>query len=144
MVLRVTRERAIQATFFLLRIVAALLFMEAGALKLFGWFGGVPPHGGGVPLLSQAGVGAVLEVFGGGLMLLGLFARPVAFILAGEMAVAYWQFHAPTSFWPTQNHGQPAILLCFIWLFMAAHGAGDWSVDSWIRARRGKASHTKP
>ncbi len=87
-----------------------------------------------MPLVSQMGLGAVLEVFGGGLLLVGLFTRPVAFLLAGEMAVAYFQFHFPLSFWPTINQGVPAVLYCFLWLYFSATGPGAWSVDE----RRGK------
>lgn len=117
-----------------LRIVAAALFILAGTTKLFAFPTGVPPAGGTVPLVSQAGFGAVLEVFGGALLLLGLFTCPVAFVLAGEMAVAYFQFHAPKSFWPGVNGGMPAVLFCFIWLYFSAVGAGPWSLD----ARRGR------
>jgi len=84
--------------------------------------------------MSQVGLGAILEAFGGGLLLVGLFTRPVAFLLAGEMAVAYFQFHAPQSLWPTINSGVPAVLYCFVWLYFSAAGAGPWSLDS----RRGK------
>src|SRR5690606_32691343 len=87
----------------LLRIVAALIFMEHGAQKLFGF--PAAPEAGTPPLLSLFGLGGVLEFFGGALVLLGLFTRPVAFILAGEMAVAYWMFHAPQSFYPLLNGG---------------------------------------
>jgi putative oxidoreductase len=118
-----------------LRIVAAALFIVAGTTKLFAFPVGVPPSGGTVPLLSQLGFGAVLEVFGGALLLLGLFTRPVAFLLAGEMAVAYFQFHAPKSFWPGVNLGVPAVLFCFIWLYFSAAGAGPWSLDAMIRRR---------
>ena len=118
----------------LLRIVSALMFMNAGTMKLFAFPAGVPPDGGAVPLISQMGLGAILEVFGGLLMLLGLFTRPVAFILAGEMAVAYFQFHFPQGFWPTMNGGVAAALYCFIWLYFSAAGPGPWSLD----ARRGK------
>jgi len=118
----------------LLRIVSALMFMNAGTMKLFAFPAGVPPDGGTVELFSQIGLGAVLEVFGGLLMLLGLFTRPVAFILAGEMAVAYFQFHFPQGFWPTMNGGVAAALYCFIWLYFSAAGPGPWSLD----ARRGK------
>lgn len=117
----------------LLRIVAAFMFITAGTTKLFA-FPAMIPSGGTVPLVSQMGLGACLEIFGGALLLLGLFTRPVAFILAGEMAVAYFQFHAPNSFWPTVNNGVPAVLYCFIWLYFSAAGAGPWSLD----ARRGK------
>jgi len=116
-----------------LRIAAAALFIIPGTTKLFAFPVGIPPAGGTVPLLSQLGVGAVLEAFGGALLLLGLFTRPVAFLLVGEMAVAYFQFHAPKSFWPSVNQGMPAVLFCFIWLYFSAAGAGPWSLD----ARRG-------
>ena len=79
---------------------------------------------------SQVWIGAVLELVGGALLLAGLFTRPVAFILAGEMAVAYWQFHAPNGFWPVVNQGQPAVLYCFIWLYLSAAGPGPWSLDA--------------
>ena len=113
-----------------LRIVAAALFIVPGTMKLFAFPVGVPPNGGTVPLISQLGFGAVLEAFGGVLLLVGLFTRPVAFLLAGEMAVAYFQFHAPKGFWPAVNGGQPAILFCFIWLYLSAAGAGPWSLDA--------------
>jgi putative oxidoreductase len=129
------RHQAEEISFFLLRVVAALLFIQVGGMKLFGWFGGLP---GGVtaPMLSQLWFGGVLEVFGGAAIMLGLFTRPVAFILSGEMAVAYWQFHFPNGHWPIQNHGEPAVLLCFIYLYMAAHGGGEWSLDALMRGRR--------
>src|SRR5947207_1243957 len=131
------RERAIQITLFLLRVVSGLLFLQAGGMKLFGWFGGMPgSNGAAPPLMSQVGVGGILEFFGGTLILLGLCTRPVAFVLSGEMAVAYWQFHAPKGFWPVENHGEPAVLFCFIFLYMAAHGGGRWSLDSMIRRKR--------
>jgi putative oxidoreductase len=117
-----------------LRVAAAFMFILAGTTKLFAFPAGVPPGGGTVPLMSQIGLGAILEAFGGGLLLVGLFTRPVAFLLAGEMAVAYFQFHAPQGFWPTMNGGVPAALYCFIWLYFSAAGAGPWSLDS----RRGK------
>ncbi len=117
-----------------LRIVAAFTFMLAGTMKLFAFPAGIPPNGGTVPLISQLGLGAILETFGGALLLLGLFTRPVAFLLAGEMAVAYFQFHFPQGFWPVMNGGIPAVLYCFIWLYFSAAGAGPWSLD----AKRGK------
>jgi putative oxidoreductase len=134
------RERAIQVTYFLLRVVAGLLFFQAGGMKLLGWFGGVPGMPGGPPLLSEVGIGGVLEFFGGIAIMLGLCTSPVAFILSGEMAVAYWQFHAPGGTWPIQNHGEPAVLLCFIFLYMAARGGGDWSLDALKRRKRGNAA----
>ena len=113
-----------------LRIVAGLLFASFGVMKLFAFPVGIPPHGGTVPLASQIGLGAVLELVGGTLLVVGLFTRPVAFVLSGEMAVAYFQFHAPQGFWPVANGGTPAILYCFVWLFFSAAGAGAWSLDA--------------
>ena len=131
-------NRAAQVTYFLLRVVAGLLFLQAGGMKLFAWFGGIPSAmGGQPPLMSQMGIGGVLEFFGGLAILLGLLTRPVAFILSGEMAVAYWQFHAPHGLWPIQNHGESAVLFCFIFLYMAAQGGGDWSLDALLRRRHG-------
>lgn len=130
-------DRARKVTLFLLRVVAGLLFLQAGGMKIFDWFGGIPAeHGGHPAFMSQIWIGGVLEFYGGAAILLGLFTRPVAFILSGEMAVAYFQFHQPQGFWPIQNHGEPAVLLCFIFLFLAAHGAGEWSVDAMLRRRR--------
>ncbi|MDT4965541.1 MAG: putative oxidoreductase [Acidobacteriota bacterium] len=113
----------------LLRIVAALIFITAGTTKLLAFPTGMP-GGGTAPMWSQTWFGAMLEMVGGGLLLLGLCTRPVAFVLAGEMAVAYFQFHAPASFWPTINQGIPAILYCFIWLYFSAAGAGPISLDA--------------
>jgi putative oxidoreductase len=113
-----------------LRIVAAFMFILAGTSKLFAFPAGIPPDGGTVELMSQMGLGAILELVGGGLLLLGLFTRPVAFILSGEMAVAYFQFHFPQSFWPSINGGAAAVLFCFVWLYISAAGAGPWSLDA--------------
>ena len=131
-------KRAVEITYFLLRVVAGFLFIQTGGLILFGWFGGMP-GGEKVRLISQTGVGGVLEFFGGILITLGLFTRPVAFLLSGMMAVAYWQFHFPNGHWPVQNQGMPAVLFCFIFLYMAARGAGDWSLDAAIRRRRNRS-----
>jgi putative oxidoreductase len=129
------QQKAIQISYLLLRLVAGLLFFQAGAMKVFGWFGGMP-DGAKFVLLSQVGIGGLLEVVGGAAIMLGLFTRPVAFVLSGEMAVAYWQFHAPGGFWPIQNHGEPAVFLCFIFLFMAAFGGGDFSIDALLAQRK--------
>ena len=118
----------------ILRMVAAFMFILAGTVKLFAFPAGMPPNGGTVTLMSQLGLGAILETFGGTLLLLGLFTRPVAFLLAGEMAVAYFQFHFPGGIWPVMNGGVLAVLYCFVWLYFSAAGAGPWSLD----AKRGK------
>jgi putative oxidoreductase len=119
-----------------LRIIAASMFMMAGTVKLFA-FPMPMPGGSQIQLMSQIGIGGLLEVVGGGLLILGLFTRPVAFILAGEMAVAYFQFHAPRGFWPVVNHGEQAVLYCWIWLYYSATGPGAWSVDA-LRRRSGE------
>ena len=116
-----------RATQALLRIVAGLLLFCPGALKIFGWFGGPPPGFTLTPLLRTAGW---IEVIGGPLLMLGLFTRPAAFICSGEMAAAYFMFHAPQSFWPAVNQGDAAILFCFVFLYLAFAGAGAWSLDA--------------
>lgn len=113
-----------------LRIVAAFVFIPAGTSILFAFPVGMPPDGSTAQPMTQIWIGGVLELVGGALMLLGLFTRPVAFLLAGEMAVAYFQFHAPQAFWPTVNAGVPAVLYCFTWLYFSAAGPGPWSVDA--------------
>jgi putative oxidoreductase len=128
-------ERLKNITYFLLRVVSGLLLMQAGGLILFGWYGGMP-DGQTVTLMSQTGIGGILEFFGGILIMLGLATRPVAFICSGMMAVAYWQFHFPNGRWPIQNNGMPAVLLCFIFVHFVASGAGDWSLDALIRGWR--------
>ncbi|MDB5064785.1 MAG: DoxX family protein [Chloroflexi bacterium] len=120
-----------------LRIAAAFMFILPGTMKLFAFPAGIPPTGGTAPLMSEAGLAGVLETVGGVLLLLGLFTRPVAFLLAGEMAVAYFQVAFPQGFWPILNQGMPAALFCFIWLYLSAAGAGPWSLD----ARRGAVTH---
>lgn len=133
-------EQAKRITMFLLRVVAGLLFLQAGGMKMFDWFGGIPAEHGGHPrFLSQIWIGGALEFYGGAAVLLGLFTRPVAFVLSGEMAVAYFQFHQPQGFWPIQNHGEPAVLLSFIFLLFAAQGGGDWSVDGLLKGKRAAA-----
>jgi putative oxidoreductase len=114
----------------ILRIVLAFLFMQHGAEKLFGFGGGHT-----VQLLSLAGLAGVLEFFGGLLVLLGLGTRPVAFILSGEMAFAYFMVHAPKSPWPLFNGGGLAVAFCFGFLYLSAAGGGPWSLDRLIRRR---------
>ena len=117
----------------ILRIVTALIFMEHGTQKLFGF----PPSDRPQPeLFSLIGLAGVLEFVGGILLVLGLFTRPVAFILSGEMAVAYWMAHAPQSFFPVLNGGDSAILYCFVFLYLAAAGGGAWSLDNTRVERR--------
>jgi putative oxidoreductase len=125
------------ATHALLRVITGALFIQHGVQKLFGlllspertWTG--PPE-----VFSQIWFAGVLEVFGGPLIVLGLFTRPVALLLAAEMAVAYFQAHAPRSPWPILNGGEPALLFCFIFLYLFATGAGPFSVDAAWRRRR--------
>lgn len=114
----------------ILRIVAATMFITFGTMKLFAFPVGMPPDGSTAKLMTQTGIGGILELVGGILLLLGLFTRPVAFILAGEMAVAYFQFHYPMSPWPIINNGVAAVLYCFIFLYFSAAGAGPWSMDA--------------
>jgi putative oxidoreductase len=116
-----------------LRIVAAFLFMQHGAQKLLGFPDGQQP---GPPLNSLAGIAGILELFGGLLLLLGLFTRPVAFILSGQMAVAYFMAHAPQGFWPILNRGELAALYCFVFLYLSAAGGGEWSLDNIFRRKK--------
>ena len=114
----------------LLRIVAGAMFLLAGTTKIFAFPAGMPPSGGTAVFPSQIWIGGMLEVVCGGLLLLGLLTRPAAFLMAGQMAVAYFQFHAPGGFWPTLNGGGSAVLYCFVWLFFSAAGPGPWSLDA--------------
>jgi putative oxidoreductase len=111
-----------------LRIVVAVLFLAHGLVKLFGFPAGAQP--GVVPLMSLFGLAAVLELVGGLALLVGLFTRPVAFVLSGQMAVAYFMVHAPQGFFPVLNGGELAIIYCFAFLYLAAAGAGPWSLDA--------------
>jgi putative oxidoreductase len=122
----------------LLRIVTGAMFMQHGVQKLFGLL--LPPDrpwNGAPEMFSQMWFAGILETFGGLLIVLGLFTRPVAFLLSGEMAVAYFQAHAPRSFWPILNGGEPVVLFCFIYLYLFAAGAGPFSLDALLRGRRG-------
>lgn len=110
-----------------LRIVSAFLFIPHGTMKLFNFPIAFPY--GEVEIFSQVGLAGVLEVFGGLLLLIGLFTRPVAFVLSGMMAVAYFMSHATKGFWPIANGGELAVMYCFTFLYIAAAGGGKWSVD---------------
>ncbi len=119
----------------ILRMVTGLIFLLHGSQKLLNFPSGTTPQ---PPLMSLFGLGSVLELFGGLLILVGLFTRPVAFILAGEMAVAYFMFHQPRNLFPTLNGGDAAILYCFIFLYLVTAGAGPWSLDA-VRGERDRA-----
>ena len=114
----------------ILRIVAAFLFMQVGTAKLFAFPAAIMPGGGTAPVASLPGIAGVLETFGGLFLLIGLFTRPVAFLLSGEMAVAYFLGHAPQGFWPVLNQGTDAVIYCFLWLYLSSAGAGPWSFDA--------------
>lgn len=119
----------------LLRIVAGLLFACHGAQKLFGVLGGVGGQPGTVvPLFSLMGLAGLIEFVGGLCIAVGLFTSYAAFIASGEMAAAYFRAHAPRGFWPIQNNGELAVLYCFLFLYMAARGAGMWSLDQLWRS----------
>jgi putative oxidoreductase len=121
------------------RIVAGLIFITSGTMKIFGYPANPMPNMPPIELWSQIGIGGILEVVGGLLIVLGLFTRPTAFILSGMMAVAYFQFHQPQAFWPTQNGGVAAVMYCFFFLYLAAAGPGEWSLDAMIARSRGRS-----
>lgn len=130
-------------TYNALRIVVGTAFFVHGAQKLLGWFGGFGPDGGTAELMSRFGAAGTIETVCGAAIVLGLLTRPLAFLAAGEMAVAYFWMHVARNselFW-WHNRGELVVLYCFTWLFFAAHGAGDFSLDHWLAVRRGlKAS----
>ena len=117
----------------LLRIIAALLFMEHGLMKLFAFPG--PQPGVPDPLPAILLAAAWIEVVAGGLIALGLFTRAAAFLCSGMMAVAYFMAHASQGFWPALNGGEPAILFCFIFLYLVFAGPGTWSLDAVVRKK---------
>ena len=121
----------------ILRIVAALLFFEHGTQKLLGYPPGQPYTG--FPNFSLLGIAGMLEFVGGLLLLVGLFTRPTAFIMSGEMAIGYFRAHLPRNFFPILNMGEITVMLCFFFLFLSASGAGPWSLD---RLWRKKANGT--
>jgi putative oxidoreductase len=116
-----------------MRIVVALLFLSHGSQKLFGIPASPMMKGGSLPPLME--VAAVLEFGGGLLLLLGFFTRPVAFLLSGEMAVAYFMVHAPKGAWPLTNGGELAVLYCFVFLYLTVAGGGLWSLDNCCRCK---------
>ena len=115
----------------MLRVVAGLMVMQHGLQKLFGMLGGEQEK-----LASLQGFGGVLETFGGFLVAIGLVARPAAFLLAGEMAAAYFMVHYPRNFFPILNRGELAATLCFVFFYIFAGGAGPHSIDAALRRRR--------
>lgn len=122
------------------RIFVGFAFWTHGAQKLLGWFGGFGQDGGTVELMSRFGIAGTIEFFGGLLLIFGLFTRPVAFIVAGEMAVAYWWMHTIVfggGIWLWANRGELVMVYCFVWLIFAALGGGSWSLDALRAAKKG-------
>jgi putative oxidoreductase len=114
----------------LLRVMTGLLFLQHGTAKILGF---PPSDFAGGPLLSMTGISGMFELVGGALIAVGLFTRPVAFILSGMMAVAYFMVHAPQNFYPLLNGGELAVLYCFVFFYLSAAGGGPWSLDKGIR-----------
>jgi len=119
-----------------LRIVVAFLYFQVGSAKWFAFPAAIMPGGGTAPVGSLVWFAGIIEVVGGTFLLLGLFTRPVAFILSGEMAFAYFIGHFPNGFWPVLNQGAPAVFYCFTFLYFSAAGAGPWSLDALLARRR--------
>jgi putative oxidoreductase len=117
----------------LLRIMAAFMFIQHGTAKLLVFPHSLLPSGGTFPINTLIGAGGVVELIGGALLLLGLFSRPVAFVCAGEMAVAFFKVHFPQGFWTITNGGELAVLYCFVWLYISAAGPGPLSLDAMRR-----------
>jgi putative oxidoreductase len=119
----------------ILRIVTGFLFIAHGTQKMLGF---PVPRSSPLVLWSLSGAAGVLELVGGALILVGLYTRPVAFVLSGLMAFAYFIAHAPQGFWPIVNRGELAALYCFVFLYLAAAGGGPWSLDQWWRGTRNR------
>ena len=119
----------------LLRIVAGFTFSLHGYQKFFGAFGGLGGHGAAAHFLSLMWFAGVIETIGSAFIFLGLYTRCVAFVLCGEMAVAYFHQHAPRGLWPFSNGGELAVVYCFIFLLLASAGAGPWSLDRVMRKK---------
>ena len=122
----------------ILRIVVAFLFVQFGTAKWFAFPGPIMPNGGTAPAGSLPFAAAVIETIGGSLLLVGWFTRPVAFLVSGEMAVAYFLGHAPHGFWTVLNQGTPAVLNCFVFLYLSSAGAGPWSLDAILGREPGR------
>ncbi len=115
------------------RIVAGVLFFQHGAQKIFGILG----REESVELASRFGLAGIIEMVTGTLIALGLFTPIAAFIASGEMAVAFFIAHVPRGIWPIENDGEPAVLFCFLFLYLASRDSGDWSLDRVLRDRKG-------
>jgi putative oxidoreductase len=126
------------------RIVAGVMFFSFGTMKVFGYPASPMPDAPPFELMSQVGIGGVLEVVGGLLVVLGLLTRPTSFVLSGMMAVAYFQFHAPQGVFPSNNGGVPAVMYCFFFLYLTFAGAGPWSLDAAIARSRAGAAGMEP
>ena len=113
------------------RILAGIMFACHGAQKILGFFGGIPPE----HLNAMTRTAGIIELVGGALIAVGLFTRPAAFLSSGLMAFAYFMGHAPQGFWPKTNLGEPAIMYCWLFLYLAAQGPGAWSLDG-LRTRK--------
>ena len=137
--MHISESRYSPTVYAVLRVVVGVLFACHGAQKLFGAFGAEAVSG--KPLMFAAGV---IEFFGGILIAAGLLTRAAAFLASGQMAVAYFMAHAPKGFWPIVNHGENAVLYCFIFLFIAAYGAGEYSLDAVLRRAGGVAREPHP
>ena len=118
-----------------MRIVVGFLFMEHGLQEILGLLGGLGGHGATAHFFSWPWAAGMIEMVGGPLILIGLFTQPVAFVLCGEMAVAYFWAHAPHGFWPLVNHGELAVLYCFVFLFLTVAGGGPISADHLVRRK---------
>jgi putative oxidoreductase len=117
----------------MVRIMVGFTFSQHGWQKFFGWLGGMGGHP--ADLYSALGFAGVLETFGGALIILGLFTKPVAFLLSGEMAYGYFRTHAPRGFWPLLNGGEPAVFYSFFFLWLSSNGAGPWSLDRALKRK---------
>ncbi len=122
----------------LTRIVVAFLYFSHGAQKILGWFGGFGANHGTADLHTRFGAAGIIELCGGALLMLGLFTRPAAFIVSGEMAVTYFWMHAPRGFWPWVNRGEVVAIYAWVFLFYFVAGPGAFSIDGWLAKRRGR------
>jgi putative oxidoreductase len=142
--MRFFMSRFEEETLALLRFMAGFMFALHGAQKLLGAFGGMGGSGATAEPLTMMWFAGVLELIGGLLIAVGLLTRPVAFILSGMMAVAYFTAHLPDGFWPIQNGGELAALYCFLFLYLSARGPGRYSLDAVVFRKHMEADHRRP